>query len=75
VKKPSLVVVVVDSSGSMKSNKLPAVQQTLHTYINTLAAKDSIALIDFDLRNLPSYPEHFEKINLSSGKQGGRGAL
>ncbi len=48
VKKPSLVVVVVDSSGSMKGNKLPAVQQTLQNYINNLGGKDRIALIDFD---------------------------
>lgn len=48
VKKPSLVVVVVDSSGSMEGNKLPAVQQTLQTYINSLGPKDRIALIDFD---------------------------
>ena len=48
VKKPSLVVVVVDSSGSMEGNKLPAVQQTLQTYINSLKAKYRLALIDFD---------------------------
>ena len=47
-KKPSLVVVVVDSSGSMQGNKLPAVQQTLQTYINNLGPKEQIALIDFD---------------------------
>jgi Ca-activated chloride channel family protein len=47
-KKPSLVVVVVDSSGSMQGNKLPAVQNTLQTYINSLGPKDKIALIDFD---------------------------
>lgn len=48
VKKPSQVVVVVDSSGSMTGNKLPAVQNTLLTYINSLGPKDQIALIDFD---------------------------
>lgn len=48
VKKPSLVAVVVDSSGSMDGNKLPAVQNTLQTYINSLGPKDQIALIDFD---------------------------
>ena len=37
IKKSSLVVVVVDYSGSMKGNKLPAVQQTLQNYINNLA--------------------------------------
>ncbi|NJO42546.1 MAG: extracellular solute-binding protein [Cyanobacteria bacterium CRU_2_1] len=47
-KKPSQVVIVVDSSGSMEGNKLPAVQQTLQTYINRLGANDRIALIDFD---------------------------
>jgi Ca-activated chloride channel family protein len=47
-KKPSQVVVVVDSSGSMEGNKLPAVQQTLQTYIDSLGPKDQIALIDFD---------------------------
>ncbi|MEA5599022.1 VWA domain-containing protein [Rivularia sp. UHCC 0363] len=47
-KKPSLVVVVVDSSGSMEGEKLPAVQKTLQTYINSLGPKEQIALIDFD---------------------------
>lgn len=47
-KKPSLVVIVVDSSGSMGGNKLPAVQNTLQTYINNLGPQDRIALIDFD---------------------------
>ena len=48
IKKSSLVVVVVDYSGSMKGNKLPAVQQTLQNYINNLGGKYRIALIDFD---------------------------
>lgn len=47
-KKPSQVVVVVDSSGSMSGNKLPAVQATLQNYINSLGPKEKIALIDFD---------------------------
>lgn len=47
-KKPSLVVVVVDTSGSMSGNKLPAVQSTLQNYINTLSPKNRLALIDFD---------------------------
>jgi Ca-activated chloride channel homolog len=47
-KKPSQVVIVVDSSGSMEGNKLPAVQQTLQTYINQLRENDRVALIDFD---------------------------
>jgi Ca-activated chloride channel family protein len=47
-KKPSQVVIVVDSSGSMEGNKLPAVQQTLQNYVNRLNPNDRIALIDFD---------------------------
>lgn len=47
-KKPSLVVIVVDSSGSMEGNKLPAVQNTLLNYIKNLGVKEQIALIDFD---------------------------
>lgn len=47
-KKPSQVVVVVDSSGSMEGNKLPAVQNTLQTYINQLGPLDRVVLIDFD---------------------------
>lgn len=48
-KKPSLVVVVVDSSGSMQADRrMTSVQQTLQIYINSLGAKDKIALIDFD---------------------------
>lgn len=47
-KKPSQVVLVVDSSGSMDGNKMPAVQQTLQTYLNSLSPKDRVALIDFD---------------------------
>ncbi|MBD0267969.1 MAG: VWA domain-containing protein [Cyanobacteria bacterium Co-bin8] len=47
-KKPSLVVIVVDSSGSMEGNKMPAVQRTLQSYITSLGPKDKVALIDFD---------------------------
>ncbi|MDE5081833.1 MAG: VWA domain-containing protein [Trichodesmium sp. St18_bin1] len=47
-KKPSQVVLVVDSSGSMKGDKLPAVQNTLRYYIEGLGPKEKIALIDFD---------------------------
>jgi Ca-activated chloride channel family protein len=47
-KKPSLVVIVVDTSGSMSGTKLPAVQNTLQTYINNLSPSDQVALIDFD---------------------------
>jgi Ca-activated chloride channel family protein len=47
-KRPSQVVVVVDSSGSMRGNKLPSVQSTLQNYVNSLGPKEKIALIDFD---------------------------
>ena len=47
-KKPSQVVVVVDSSGSMSGEKLPAVQNTLRNYIQSLVTKEQIAVIDFD---------------------------
>ncbi|MEO0853311.1 MAG: extracellular solute-binding protein, partial [Cyanobacteria bacterium J06648_11] len=47
-KKPSLVAVVIDSSGSMGGQKIAAVQATLKTYIDNLGAKNQIALIDFD---------------------------
>ena len=46
-KKPSRVVVVVDDSGSMRGQKLAAVQQSLYTYINNLNPKDELALIRF----------------------------
>ncbi|MCA1904144.1 MAG: VWA domain-containing protein [Cyanobacteria bacterium KgW148] len=48
VKKPSLVVAVIDSSGSMSGNKLPTVQAALQNYVNSLGPKDKLALIDFD---------------------------
>lgn len=48
VKKPSLVVAVIDSSGSMQGNKLPTVQAALQNYVNSLSPKDKLALIDFD---------------------------
>ncbi|KAB8334978.1 extracellular solute-binding protein [Scytonema tolypothrichoides VB-61278] len=47
-KKASLVVMVVDSSGSMAGEKLSAAQNTLKNYINNLGPKEQIALIDFD---------------------------
>lgn len=47
-KKPSLVAVVVDSSGSMKGEKIIAVQNTLNNYIKNLGSRDRVALIDFD---------------------------
>ncbi|MCA1992268.1 MAG: VWA domain-containing protein, partial [Coleofasciculus sp. S288] len=47
-KKPSQVVIVVDSSNSMSGGKLPAVQNTLRHYIENLGPKERVALIDFD---------------------------
>ena len=47
-KKPSRVALVVDSSGSMQGNKLPAVQASLSRYLNQLTPRDSVALFDFD---------------------------
>jgi len=47
-KKPSQVVVVVDSSGSMAVDKLSSVQNTLNYYIQQLGPKETITLIDFD---------------------------
>ncbi|MEM6754097.1 MAG: VWA domain-containing protein [Cyanobacteria bacterium P01_C01_bin.38] len=52
-KKPSQVVVVVDSSGSMSGDKLPAVQNTLRNYIQSLGPKEQIAIIDFDTQIRP----------------------
>ena len=49
-KKPSQVVVVVDSSGSMSGQKITAVQRTLKTYIDNLGPREQVALIDFDER-------------------------
>lgn len=47
-KKPSMVVAVIDSSGSMAGNKMPSVQAALQSYINSLSPKDKLAFIDFD---------------------------
>ena len=47
-KKPSQVVIIVDSSGSMSAGKLTSVQNTLKNYIESLGPKEKIALIDFD---------------------------
>lgn len=47
-KKPSQVVVLVNSSSSMSENKLAAVKKTLRAYIDSLGPKEQIALIDFD---------------------------
>jgi Ca-activated chloride channel family protein len=52
-KKPSQVIIVVDSSGSMNGEKLPAVQNTLRSYIESLGPKEQVALIDFDSKIRP----------------------
>lgn len=52
-KKPSRVVLVVDSSGSMSGTKIAAVQSTLQTYITTLGPKEEVVLIDFDSQVRP----------------------
>jgi len=46
-KKPSLVAVVVDVSGSMKGEKMTAMQNTLLNYVQNLGTKEEIALIPF----------------------------
>lgn len=46
-KKPSLVAVVVDVSGSMQGEKITSVQNTLLNYVNNLGPKEEIALIPF----------------------------
>ena len=48
VKKPSRVALVVDSSGSMAGEKLPAVQRSLQAYLNQIGPRDVVGLIDFD---------------------------
>jgi Ca-activated chloride channel homolog len=46
-KKPSQVVIVVDTSGSMAGAKLANVQTTLEAYLNSLGPKDQVALMRF----------------------------
>lgn len=46
-KKPSLVAIVIDTSGSMRGNKLSSVQNTLFNYVNNLGPREQIALIAF----------------------------
>jgi Ca-activated chloride channel homolog len=46
-KKPSQVAIVVDISGSMRGEKMSAVQNTLLNYVNNLGAKEEIVLITF----------------------------
>lgn len=50
VKKPSRVALVVDSSGSMQGEKLPAVQRSLQAYLDQIGPRDVVGLIDFDGR-------------------------
>jgi len=47
-KKPSLVTVVIDTSGSMKGARIAAMQSTLQAYVNSLTPKDTIAMMDFN---------------------------
>ena len=47
-KKPSLVMVVIDTSGSMKGARIAAMQSTLQSYVNSLTPKDTIAMMDFN---------------------------
>lgn len=46
-KKPSQVAVVVDISGSMRGEKMTAVQNTLFNYVNNLGPKEEVVLITF----------------------------
>jgi Ca-activated chloride channel homolog len=46
-KKPSLVAIVIDVSGSMKGEKITAVQNSLKYYIEKLHPQDKLALISF----------------------------
>ena len=47
-KKASLVAVVIDTSGSMRGQKLTSVQNTLLNYVQNLGPKEEIALISFN---------------------------
>ena len=47
-KKPSRVALVVDSSGSMKGEKLPAAQRSLQAYLGQIGPRDIVGLFDFD---------------------------
>ncbi len=48
VKKPSLVLVIIDTSGSMKGERIAAMQSTLLAYVNSLNPKDKIAMMEFN---------------------------
>ncbi|MCP9915570.1 VWA domain-containing protein [Cyanobium sp. ATX 6F1] len=47
-KKPSRVALVVDSSGSMKGEKLAAAQRSLQAYLAQIGPRDTVGLFDFD---------------------------
>ena len=47
-KRPSLVAVVVDTSGSMAGQKLAVIKNTLLNYIQNLGEQEKIALISFN---------------------------
>ncbi|WP_293047291.1 vWA domain-containing protein [Moorena sp. SIO1F2] len=46
-KKPSQVALVVDVSGSMRGEKLSAVQNTLLNYVQNIGSREKIAIIPF----------------------------
>lgn len=52
-KKPSRVALVVDSSGSMQGEKLPAAQRSLQAYLAQIGPRDTVGLFDFDNRLRP----------------------
>jgi len=52
-KKPSRVALVVDSSGSMQGEKLPAAQRSLQAYLAQIGPRDTVGLFDFDSRLRP----------------------
>ncbi|MBE9221817.1 VWA domain-containing protein [Cyanobacterium stanieri LEGE 03274] len=78
-KKPSLVAVVVDISGSMQGTKFSSVQNTLLSYINNLGSKEEIVIIPFNseigqpLRVSSSPEDKFRAINYISSLQAGGG--
>lgn len=47
-KRPSQVAVVVDTSGSMKGEKLAVIKNTLLNYVQNLGEREKIALISFN---------------------------
>ncbi|MEL6493919.1 MAG: extracellular solute-binding protein [Cyanobacteria bacterium J06623_7] len=52
-KKPSQVAVVIDTSGSMKGQKLAVIKNTLLNYIQNLGEQEKIALISFNSQIAP----------------------